>query len=62
MANKTPYELGYDMYNTAMERLQNVYYADENLFADGIIKERPSYPTVEETIVEAKEIMKFVNG
>ncbi len=63
----TPYELRFDMYNAALERLREAYWAQKERVdvareTDGKILEPPVFPTPAEAIAEAKVIMDFVNG
>jgi len=66
----TPYELRFDMYNTALERLKEQYWAQKERIdvareTEGVkIREgdHPVWPTPEQAIQEAKTIMEFVNG
>ena len=66
----TPYELRFDMYNTALERLKEQYWAESaridvaretegHKFREG---DYPVWPSPEQAIQEAKIIMSFVNG
>ena len=64
MAN--PYELRFDMYNTALDRLKESYYSkvEKNREAredTGVINDEPVFPTPSDAIAEAEQIMKFVN-
>jgi hypothetical protein len=65
----TPYELRFDMYNAALDRQSNSYWATKEALDQA--RERnelvdastyPKFPTTEEAIKEAKVIMAFVNG
>jgi len=64
----TPYELRFDMYNTALDRLKESYYSavEANREAhntEGVVAtEEPSFPTPSDAIAEAEQIMNFVNG
>jgi len=70
MIMATPYELRFDMYNTALERLKEQYWAQKERIdvareTEGMkIREgdHPVWPTPEQAIQEAKIIMEFVNG
>lgn len=76
MANnqpRTPYELRFDMYSAALERLKEVFYAktesnrnerEEHYTGDigSLVQEEPIFPTALDAIKEAKLIMAFVNG
>jgi len=64
----TPYELRFDMYNAALDRLKEAYWAKKERV--DVARETegrsnadyPSFPTPAEVIAEAKIIMDFVNG
>ena len=64
----TPYELRFDMYNTALDRLKESYYsvvqeAKEARDREGVVAtEDVVFPTPAEAIAEAEQIMNFVNG
>ena len=66
----TPYELRFDMYNTALERLKEQYWAKKERIDIAREQENkqfldtdyPVWPTPEQAIQEAKIIMEFVNG
>tara|TARA_B100001245_G_scaffold63238_1_gene43825 strand:- start:4 stop:210 length:207 start_codon:yes stop_codon:yes gene_type:complete len=66
----TPYELRFDMYNTALERLKEQYWAKKERIdiareTEGkqfLETDYPVWPTPEQAIQEAKIIMEFVNG
>ena len=66
----TPYELRFDMYNTALERLKEEYHAKreridvarESEGKEFLETDYPVWPTPEQAIQEAKTIMDFVNG
>ena len=64
----TPYELRFDMYNTALGRLTEAYYAtiqanQEARNTEGVMAtEDVVFPTPAEAIAEAEQIMNFVNG
>ena len=64
----TPYELRFDMYNTALDRLKESYYSvvQANLEArntEGVTAtEEVVFPTPADAIAEAEQIMNFVNG
>ena len=66
----TPYELRFDMYNTALERLKEQYWAQKERIdvareTEGkhfLDTDHPVWPTPEQAIQEAKIIMEFVNG
>tara|TARA_B100000953_G_scaffold238864_1_gene200386 strand:- start:260 stop:487 length:228 start_codon:yes stop_codon:yes gene_type:complete len=66
----TPYELRFDMYNAALDRLKEAYWArkervDVARETEGITipqSDYPVFPTPAEVIAEAKVIMEFVNG
>jgi hypothetical protein len=66
----TPYELRFDMYNSALERLKEQYYAQKERIDVAVETEGykiregdyPTWPVPEEAIKEAKIIMAFVNG
>ena len=65
MAN--PYELRFDMYNTALDRLKESYYSkiEKNREAreEGkVILDEPVFPTPADAVAEAEQIMTFVNG
>ncbi len=64
----TPYELRFDMYNAALDRLKESYYsvvqeAKEARDREGVVAtEDVVFPTPAEAIAEAEQIMNFVNG
>ena len=64
----TPYELRFDMYNTALDRLKESYYSvvQANCEArdrEGVVAtEEVVFPTPSDAIAEAGQIMNFVNG
>lgn len=66
----TPYELRFDMYNTALDRLKEQYYSkiESNVRAheNGGEKAKENFevdfPTAKDAIREANVIMDFVNG
>jgi len=66
----TPYELRFDMYNTALERLKEQYWAKKERIdvaretegRDFHESEHPVFPSPQEAIEEASVIMAFVNG
>jgi len=65
MAN--PYELRFDMYNTALDRLKESYYSKveknrEEREEGKVILDEPVFPTPSNAIAEAEQIMTFVNG
>lgn len=70
MIMATPYELRFDMYNTALERLKEQYWAKKERIDIAREQENkqfheseyPVWPGPEEAIQEAKIIMEFVNG
>jgi len=65
MAHSTPYELRFQMYGSALERLKEQYFAklEEVLSSptDGGSMDIP-FPTANDAIAEASIIMDFVNG
>jgi len=58
----TPYELRFEMYHTAMDRLKEVYFARQEEKRLGSTEPLLPFPTVADGIKEAKEIMEFVNN
>ena len=63
----TPYELRFQMYNTALDRLKEAYWAQKEKAdvareVDGKILESPVWPEPHDAIREANIIMAFVNG
>ena len=66
----TPYELRFDMYNTALERLKEQYWAKKERIdvareTEGKEipeDEYPTFPSPEKAIKEPRVIMAFVNG
>mgnify|MGYP001208822376 CR=1 FL=1 len=57
----------FDMYNAALERLKEAYWAQKERVdvareTDGKILEPPVWPEPEDAIREANIIMNFVNG
>ncbi len=64
----TPYELRFDMYNAALDRLKEGYHTaiDRDREAQDRLGEAPaeqvSFPTPQDAIAEANEIMAFVNA
>jgi hypothetical protein len=65
MAN--PYELRFDMYNTALDRLKESYYSKveknrEEREEGKVILDEPVFPTPSDAIAEAEQIWTFVNG
>ncbi len=64
----TPYELRFDMYNTALSRLTESYYCTveanrEARNTEGVVvTEKAVFPTPSDAIAEAGQIMNFVNG
>ena len=63
----TPYELRFDMYNAALDRLKEAYWAKKERVdvareTDGKILESQVWPEPEDAIREANIIMNFVNG
>ena len=63
----TPYELRFNMYNAALERLKEAYWAQEAECnsareCDGKVLPKPVWPEPADAIREANLIMKFVNG
>ena len=56
----TPFELRFEIYREARQRLMDEYYANIDLWKDAKRKYEPDFPTQTQVEEEAKKIYEFV--